>query len=55
MLAILAAAGLFMGSCSQPESEVKENYLEVSPESLVLDPQGGQESVSIRSSAWRTV
>ena len=51
MLAILAAAGLFMGSCSQPESEVKENYLEVSPESLVLDPQGGQESVSIRSSA----
>lgn len=50
MLAILMAAGLFFASCGQQGVEAVEAALDVTPASLILDPQGGQEFVSIISS-----
>ena len=44
------AAGLFLVSCGQEGGEVLETALQVAPTSLELDPQGGQEYLTVTSS-----
>jgi hypothetical protein len=48
--AFLVAAGLFLVSCGQEGGEVLETALQVAPTSLELDPQGGQEYLTVTSS-----
>ena len=47
--AFLVAAGLFLVSCGQEGGEVLEIALQVAPTSLELDPQGGQEYLTVTS------
>ena len=42
-------ACMALSSCNQPGGEPVEVSFEVMPKSLVLDPQGGQEFISVRS------
>ena len=49
MLAFLMAAGLFLVSCGQTGGEAPAVALQVAPTSLELDPQGGQEYLTISS------
>ena len=49
MLAFLMAAGLFVMSCGQHGGEVVEASVLLTPTSLQLDPQGGQEFLTVTS------
>lgn len=49
IFAFLAAAGLCLLSCSTKGGDEISESLEVSPVSLTLDPQGGQEYVTVTS------
>ena len=49
MLAFLMAAGLFLVSCGQTGGDAPAVALQVAPTSLELDPQGGQEYLTISS------
>lgn len=48
ILSCLLVAGLFI-SCDQTGNEEPASALEVTPKSLTLDPQGGQEFITVRS------
>lgn len=50
LLTLLLAAGTLFVSCGPEGGEVSDSFLEVSPQSVTLDPQGGQEFLTIRSS-----
>ncbi len=47
ILASLLAAGMALASCGQEEPDTPVIELSVSPTSLTLDPQGGQEFISV--------
>ncbi|MBQ7771563.1 MAG: phosphodiester glycosidase family protein [Bacteroidales bacterium] len=49
MLAFLMAAGLALMSCGQTEDELPEASLTVTPAVVQLDPQGGQEYLTVSS------
>ncbi len=53
LLASLLAAGMAFASCGQEEPVGQEVELTVSPASMTLDPQGGQDFISVTSGdAW---
>ena len=49
ILAFLMAAGLALISCGQQGGEVQEASIQVTPKSVQLDPQGGQEFLTVTS------